>query len=37
MACVIVSTSGCDRRPKPYAGLESDKAAEAVDAHSHNQ
>jgi hypothetical protein len=31
MACVIVSTSGCDRRPQPYAGIPLDNAKEAVD------
>lgn len=31
MACVIVSTSGCERRPQPYAGIPMDNAKEAVD------
>jgi len=37
MACVIVSTSGCDRRPRPYGGLPLDKEAAPIDPQSNNQ
>lgn len=30
MSCVIVSVSGCERRPQPYAGIPLDNAKEAV-------
>ena len=37
MACVIVSTSGCERRPQPYAGIPLDNAKEAVDPQTINK
>ena len=37
MACVIVSTSGCDRRPQPYAGIPLDKGAEPINPESNNK
>jgi hypothetical protein len=37
MACVIVSTSGCDRRPRPYGGIPLDKGAAPIDPQSNNK
>jgi hypothetical protein len=37
MACVVMSTSGCERRPRPYGGLKNDKQQQAVDPHINNQ
>lgn len=37
MACVIVSTSGCDRRPQPYAGIPLDKDAAPINPESNNK
>lgn len=38
MACVLASVSGCERRPRPYAGFKEDKSAQQpIDPHSQNK
>jgi hypothetical protein len=38
MAFVLASVSGCERRPRPYAGFKEDKTAQQpIDPHSQNK